>query len=129
MLWLVSEQPAIEMLVHHRGCDFEMQRWRAALAYRLRIEFPLNCRRVIDNLQMCSAGQRSEVPWTLRRRRMMQELRRVAFHDSINIVNAKLALVNKEPTCRRLTFEQRDRSFDSTNPAVKRPDYLRDVTA
>ena len=50
MLWIVSEQPAIQMLVHDRSCNCEMQRRRAVLAHLLWIELCFDRWRVIDNL-------------------------------------------------------------------------------
>src|SRR5260370_15653416 len=110
------------MLIHHRGRNCEMQRRRATVAHGLWIQLSLDRRRVIDNLQMCTAGELPKIAWTLRRRRMMQEFRGIAFHDSINIVHAQLALVNKEPIRWRFAFEERDCSFDSPNPADERTD-------
>src|SRR5438105_8318727 len=110
------------MLIHHRGCNCEMERRRSALARRLWIQLSLDRRCVIDNLQMRTAGELPKVAWMLRRWRMMQEFRGIAFHDSINIVHAQLALVNKEPVRWRLAFEERDRSFDSPNPPDERTD-------
>src|SRR5882724_6218868 len=110
------------MLVHHRCGYGEVHCWPAAPAHWLWIQLALNRRCVIDNLQTRPAGQQPEVAWMLRRRRMMQEFRGVAFYDSVNVVDAQLVLVNKEPICRRVAFEQRDRPFDSPNSADQRAD-------
>ena len=99
---------------------------RAPFAHGHWIQLPLDRRRVIDNLQMRSAGELPKVAWMLWRWRMMQEFSRIAFHDSINIVNAQLALVNKEPVRWRFAFEERDCPFDSPNPPDERADQQRD---
>ena len=102
VLRIISEQPAIEMLVHHRGRNCEMQRRPARQLselrslYGVRIQLPLDRRRVIDNLQMRAAGEQSKVARMLWRWRMMQEFSRITFHDSINIVHAKLAFDRPE---------------------------------
>src|SRR5439155_930037 len=64
----------------------------------------------------------------LRRRRMMQKFRGIAFHDSIDIVYTKLALIHEEPISWRFTFEKRYGPFDSPNPAEERSDQQRDNT-
>src|SRR6266567_5371245 len=64
----------------------------------------------------------------LRRRRMMQKFRGIAFHDSIDIVYTKLALIDEEPIGWRFTFEKRHGSFDSPNPPDERSDQQRDDT-
>src|SRR5918996_2346275 len=120
VLRIIGEQPAIEMLAHHRRVDCEMQRWRAAVAHWLRIQLALNRRRVIDNLQMRSAGEQTEITWPLRRRRMMQKFRRKSFHDAIDVVDTKLALIDKKTVGWRIAFEQRDSSFDPPNSADER---------
>src|SRR5881628_3845027 len=124
------------MLIHHCGRNREMQRrparrsfsggGRAPIVHGHWIQLPLDRRRVIDNLQMRSAGELPKIAWMLWRWRMMQEFSRIAFHDSINIVNAQLALVNKEPIRWRFAFEERDCPFDSPNPPDERADQQRD---
>src|SRR5438034_11232981 len=136
VLRIISKQPAIETLIHHCSRNCEMQRrparrsfsggGRAPFARRRWIELPLDRRRVIDNLQMRSAGELSKVAWMVWRWRMMQEFSRIAFHDSINIVNAQLAFVNQKPVRWRFAFEERDCPFDSPNPADERSDQQRD---
>src|SRR5882724_8389193 len=132
VLRIISKQPAIETLIHHRGCNREMQRrparrsfsggGRATVAHGLWIQLSLDRRRVIDNLQMRTAGELPEITRMLRTRRMMQKFRGIAFHDPINIVHAKLAFIDEEPISWRFAFEKRDCPFVSPNSADKRPD-------
>jgi hypothetical protein len=75
---------------------------------------------------MRAAREKAKVPRTLRMRRMMQKFRRKSFHDSIDIVHAKLALIDKETIGWRFGFEECDRAFDSPNPADERPDQQGD---
>src|SRR6266480_769549 len=77
---------------------------------------------------MRSAGEQAKVARMLRRRRMMQKFRGIAFHDSIDIVYTKLALIHEEPISWRFAFEKRHGPFDSPNPADERSDQQRDNT-
>src|SRR5439155_6034898 len=71
---------------------------------------------------MRAAGEEPKIARTLWRRRMMQKFGWITFHDSIDIVHAKLALIDKEPVRWRIVFEDRDCSFDSPNSADERAD-------
>src|SRR5437870_12928526 len=75
---------------------------------------------------MRPAGQQAKVAWVLRRWRVMQEFRGIAFYDSINVVHAKLTLIDQKAVRWRFAFEERDCSFDSPNPADERADQQRD---
>src|SRR2546425_3332861 len=75
---------------------------------------------------MRPAGQRAKVGWVLRRWRVMQEFRGIPFYDSINVVPAKLTLIDQKAVRWRFAFEERDCSFDSPNPADERADQQRD---
>ena len=57
---------------------------------------------------------------------MMDKLRDITFHDSIDIVHSKLALIDKETIGWRFAFEECDGAFDSPNPADERSDQQRD---
>src|SRR5437016_5138578 len=126
MLRIVGEQPALEPLIHHGGFDFEMERRRATIFERPWIELAFNCRRVIDNLQTGAAREGAEILRMLRTGRMMQKLRRITFDDSIDIVNAKLVLIDQQSIRRRFAFEKCDRPFDTKNPADERANQKRD---
>src|SRR2546427_5750038 len=108
------------MLVHHRGRHREMQRGCAAISYWLRVQLPLDRRRVIDNLQTRAACEQAEVARVPGIRRMMQKFRGKSFYDSIDIVHAQLALIDKETIRWPLPFEERHGSFDSKNPTNER---------
>src|SRR5438552_18511305 len=71
---------------------------------------------------MRPAGQQAKVAWVLRRWRVMQEFRGIAFYDSINVVHAKLTLIDQKAIRWRFAFEERDCSFDSPNSADERAD-------
>src|SRR5439155_24582784 len=71
---------------------------------------------------MRAPGEAAKIARVLWRRRMMQKFRRITFHDSIDIVHTKLALIDQKPIGRRLAFEKRDCSFDSPNSADERTD-------
>src|SRR5712675_1109255 len=116
------------MLIHHRGGDREMQRWRSAIIQRFWVELSFNRRRVIDNAQTRPDCDWAKVAWVLRRRRMMQKLSRIAFYDSIDIVGAQLAFVDQEPIRWRFALEKGDCSFDSPNSPDERSDQQRDNT-
>src|SRR5882724_9086927 len=75
---------------------------------------------------MRAAREKAKVARTLRIRRMMQKFRRKSFHDSIDIMHAQLALIDKETIGWRFAFEECDGAFDSPNPADERPDQERD---
>ena len=77
---------------------------------------------------MRPAGQQAKVAWVLRRWRVMQEFRGIAFYDSINVVHAKLTLIDQKAVRWRFAFEERDCSFDSPNPADERADQQGDDT-
>src|SRR6266511_1873981 len=64
------------MLVHHRGCNGEMQRRRSAVIQWLWIELCFDRWGVINNPQMRTAREEAKVAWMLWRRRMMQKIRR-----------------------------------------------------
>ncbi len=75
---------------------------------------------------MRAAGEKAKIARMLRRWRMMQEFSRITFHDSIDIVHTKLALIDQKPIGWRFAFKKRDCSFDSPNPADERADQQRD---
>src|SRR4030095_11089342 len=116
------------MLVHHRGGNGEMQRWRSTVVQWLWVELCFDRWGVINNSQLRAAREQTKVAWMLCRRRMMQKLDGIAFYDSIHIVDAQLAFVDQESICWRFAFEKRDCSFDSPNSADKRSDPQRDDT-
>src|SRR5919198_5400010 len=96
MLGVVGEQPALEVLVHHGSRNGEVQCRRTGLREWLRIQLRLDCRRIIDNLQARTAGERAEIARMLRPRWMVQKLALVPFNDSIDVVDAKLPLVDQQ---------------------------------
>ena len=55
-------------------------------------------------------------------RRMMQKFRGKPFHDSIDIVDSQLTLIDQETICWSLTFEERHGSFGSPNSTDERAD-------
>src|SRR5438034_665566 len=126
MLWIVGKQPAFEALVHHRGRNCKMDRGRTAISERFRIQLPFNGCCVIDDLQARAGSESAEIAWMLWRWRMMQKFRGIPFYDSVNIVDAQLALIGKQPIGGRFAFEKSDGSFDSPNSADKRSDQQRD---
>src|SRR6266513_453340 len=69
---------------------------------------------------MRPAGQQAKVAWVL------QEFRGIAFYDSINVVHAKLTLIDQKAIRWRFAFEERDCSFDSPNSADERADQQGD---
>src|SRR5213596_265515 len=75
---------------------------------------------------MRAAGEAAKIARTRRRRRMMQKFRGITFHDSIDVVHAKLALIDQKPIGWRFAVEKRDCSFDSPNSAYERPNQQRD---
>src|SRR5467141_58979 len=77
---------------------------------------------------MRATGEWAKIARMLRRRRMMQKFRGKAFHDSIDIVHTKLALIDQEPIRWRFAFEQRHRSFYSPNSPDERSDQKRNDT-
>ncbi len=90
VLGIISEQPTLEPLIHHRRVDGKMQSRRAALFDGSRIQFPVYCARIIDNTQSRAAREPPKVARFLRRRRAMQKLRRPAFDNAVGIADAKL---------------------------------------
>src|SRR5437773_11421768 len=58
-------------------------------------------------------------------RRMVQKFRGISFHDSIDIVDSQLTLIDQETICWSLTFEERHGSFVSPNSADERADQQR----
>ena len=128
VLRIVGEQPAIEMLIHHRCGNGEMQRRRSAIIQWLWVELCVDRWGVINNPQMRAAREQAKVAWMLWRRRMMQKLSGIAFYDSIDIMDAQLAFVDQKPVRWRFAFEKCDRSFDSPNSADKRSDQQRNDT-
>src|SRR4029077_6936031 len=125
VLRIVAEQPAIEMLIHHRGGNREMQRWGSAIIQRLWIELSFDRWRVIDDLQTRPRRERAKVARVLRCWRMMQKFGGKSFHDPIHIVHAELAFIDEEPISWRFAFEERRGSFDSPNSPDKRSDEQR----
>src|SRR6266516_7218589 len=99
MLRIVSEQPAFEALVHHCGRNCKMQRWRTAIIERSRIEFSFNRGCVIDHLQARPGSEPAEIAWMLLCWRMMQKFRRIRLNNSVNIMDAQLALIGRA-SCR-----------------------------
>ena len=60
VLRIVRQEPALELLAHHRGRDGEMHRGRAAFRERLWIQFAINGRRIIDDAEPRAAGEHAE---------------------------------------------------------------------
>jgi hypothetical protein len=72
-----------------------MQRRRTALNKRSRIELPFNRGCVIDYLQARARSELAEIAWTPWCWRMMQKFRGIRFNNSVNIMDAQLALIGK----------------------------------
>ena len=102
---MVRQQPAFELLAHHRGGDFEMKRGQTAVVDRLWTELCFDGRGVIDDAQARPRRERPKVPRFLRRRRVMNELRGVTFDDSIRIMDAQLALIHQQSIRRWVAFK------------------------
>src|SRR4026208_343632 len=100
VLRIVGEQPAIEMLIHHRGGNGEMQCWRTAIIQWLWVELSFDRWGGMNDLQMRAAREKAKVAWMLWRRRMMQKLGGIAFYDSIDIVDAQRTLGRQGAVCR-----------------------------
>ena len=102
---MIRKQPAFELLAHHRGGDFEMERRQTAIVDRLWMEFCFDGRGVVDDAQARARCERPKIPRFLWRRRMMNELRGVTFDDSIRIVDAQLALIHQQSIRRRVSLK------------------------
>src|ERR1044072_9539303 len=100
VLGIVGEQPAVEMLIHHRCGNGEMQRRRSTIIQWLWVELCVDRWRGINNRQICAARERPKVAWMLWGRRMMQKLGGIAFYDSIDIMNTQLTFVDQKPVRR-----------------------------
>src|SRR5438046_7622527 len=122
MLRIVGKKPAFEALVHHGGRNCKMQRGRTAVSERFRIQLPFNGRCVIDDLQTRAGRELAEIAWMLWRWGMMQKFRGICVYDSVNVVDAQLALIGKQPIGGRFAFEKSDGSLDSPNSAKQRSD-------
>src|SRR5262245_28429194 len=61
VLRIIGEQPAIEMLIHHRRGNSEMQRRRSAVNQGLRVKLCFDCWCVSNNSQMCAACEQAQV--------------------------------------------------------------------
>ena len=99
-----------------------MERRHAAVFERPGIQFAFDRLGVIHNLQERSAGKLAQIFWMLWVRRVMQKFRGITFDDSIDIVHAKLMLIDQQSIGRRLAFKKRDRPFHPKNPADERTD-------
>ena len=49
MLWIISEQPIVQLLSHHRGIERQMYGRRSAIRQWTRIQFGVNRVRVIND--------------------------------------------------------------------------------
>ena len=103
-----------------------MRRRRAAVFERPRIEFAFDCGSVIDDLQTRAACELAEISWMLRIRRMVQKFRGITFDDPVEIMDAKLMLIDQQSVRRRFALEERDCAFDAKDPADERPNQKRD---
>src|SRR5205823_14887354 len=120
MLWIISEQPIVQPLSHHRGIERQMYGRRSAIRQWTRIQFGVNRVRVINDAQLGATGQRSEIARLPGTRATMKELRPKSFHDAVGITNAQLMFVDQQTICRRLSFEKGDSAFNSPNKPDKR---------
>src|SRR5437764_15263368 len=97
-----------------------MKRRRAAFTKRSRIQFSFNGGHVIDDAQARAAREKTENARMVRRRRMMQELRRETFDHAVSIVDAQLTFIDKKTVGRRFALEKCNGAFDSPNPPDER---------
>ena len=57
---------------------------------------------------------------------MMQKFRGITFDDPVEIMDAKLMLIDQQSVRRRFALEERDCAFDAKDPADERPNQKRD---
>ena len=126
MLAIVRQEPALQALIHHRGCDREMKRGRASVVERLRVQLAFEGRRIFDDAESGSSREQAEVPRFLRRGRAMNEFGRVALNDPVGVADPELMLIDQQTIARRFAFEERDGSFDSPSPPDERSGQERD---
>ena len=71
-------------------------------------------------LRSAPLAKPAKVPRMIRCWRMMQELRVITFDDAVGIVDAELALIDKQAIGWRLAFEERCGAFDAPDPTDQR---------
>ena len=122
---VIRQEPALQLLSHHRGRDREMQRRYAVAFQRLWVQLSLHRGRVLQNAEPRAGRERSQIPRTLSGRRPVNELRRITFDDPIRVAHAQLMLIHEQPVRRRLALEERERAFHAPETSDERSEEQR----